>query len=349
MSEDGLPVTDDLIDLRCISIRSETPNAKTYVFALPHGKAFDFEPGQFLNLIFLVDGREHVRSYSISSSSTFRERVSITVKRVHGGAVSNWLFDNLRVGDAVTAIGAAGIFSCGISPREPILLLTAGSGITPAASMLRSLVDRGSDADIVLVHFATTAEEMIFRDEMAYWARCLSNARIIPVATQPGRHSGWVGASGRLSADLLKGLVPDLKHRQIYCCGPAGFMTAADQIVSGAGVPRDRFFIESFDAQADDSSEVEVDSSASGYVVAFARSGKEAKAGPGTTVLKAAKDADVRILSSCNKGVCGTCRVKLIAGTVEIQHQGGIKEREIDQGYILACCSRPTSDLLVDR
>lgn len=347
MSGGGLS-GDGVLPLACVAIRQETPSAKTYTFALPDGAGFGFEPGQFVNLVCPIDGEDHLRSYSLSSSALRPGRISITVKRVGRGLVSNWLFDHLRVGDRLGAAGLAGVFCCGMAPEAPVLLLTAGSGITPAASMLRSLSDLAAGADIVLIHFADRPEEIIFRDEMAHWARNLPCARIVPVVTRPPACSGWVGASGRLSPDLLRGLVPDLAARRVYCCGPAGFMARAAEIVADLGLPVERFVTESF-ARAEEATPPPAEAGAAGFAVSFARSGKEIRAEPGGTVLRAAKAADVRILSSCNKGLCGTCRVKMLSGTVEMTHQGGIRPREIDQGFILACCSRPTSDVVIDR
>ena len=338
-----------LIDLICIAVRQETPEAKSYLFRRRNALRPDFEPGQFLTLAFQIDGEEHLRAYSISSSAFAQDWLSITVKRIAGGKVSHWLYNHMKPGIEVKAKAPAGMFSFGAEPDGPILLLTAGSGITPAASMLRTLAHRASDADLVLVHFASSPEDMIFGSEMRQWARTLPNLRVIPVITRPAPYAGWVGAVGRLSTSLIEGVVPDVAMRAVYCCGPAAFMEGAGKILYGLGVPTDRFRTESFDSVDDAAEEPAPLAGGTRYVVQFAKSGQSATVGAGTTVLKAAKDAKVRIQMSCGKGVCGTCRIKLLSGTVDIDHQGGIKQREIDQGFILACCSRPTSNVLVEK
>ncbi|MGN7869382.1 2Fe-2S iron-sulfur cluster-binding protein [Paracoccus sp. 22332] len=341
------PFEIETFELDCIAARQETPTVKTYVFRLPPG-ALTFEPGQFMNFVFPLGGEDHARSYSISSSALTAGLVSITVKKVPGGLVSNWLFDKMSPGMRVRASGPAGSFCCGLPPRGPVLLLTAGSGITPAASMLRSLADHGSAADLVLIHFASAPEEMIFADEMRTWARALPGLRVIPVVTRHQPGAGWVGPVGRLSAPLLQGLVPDLASRMVYCCGPAGFMDLAGRLTAELGLPAGQFLTESFDRlSADDPAPA--DAAAPAFHATFARAGIEGLVTSDTTLLKAAKAMGVRIQSSCGKGVCGTCRVKLISGTVDLRHQGGIKQREIDQGFILACCSRPTSDVVIDK
>lgn len=340
------PCPADGIVLDCVAVRPETPSAKTFVFATPPGP-FAFAPGQFLTFAFQIDGAEHLRSYSLSSSSLTAGRVAITVKRVAGGRVSAWLHDHMRPGIRVRAFGPAGEFGCGLEPAGPVLLLTAGSGITPAASMLRSLADRGSAADLVLVHFAPSAEEMIFRAEMRHWARALPGLRAVAVATRHQPGGGWVGPVGRLGPELLAGLVPDLAARRVYCCGPAGFMDLAGGMLGRLGLPQGRFVTESFESAPDEAAPTA--EGAARYTVSFARSGLAGPIDAGTSVLKAARAMGAHLQSSCGKGVCGTCRVRLLSGTVEMRHQGGIRQREIDQGFILACCSRPTSDLVIDR
>lgn len=334
--------------LECVSVRQETPEAKTYVFASPSGP-LDFEPGQFLNFFFDINGEEHLRSYSISSSATSGGWVSITVKRVKGGRVSNWLYDTMRPGTRVRASGPAGQFGCGLEPTGPLLLLTAGSGITPAASMLRSLADRASQSDIVLIHFASSPDDMIFREDMRHWARLLPGLRVIPVVTRHHPCGGWVGPVGRLSGELLQGLVPDAGSRAVYCCGPAGFMELAETTLARLGLPRDRFFTESFDRAREEDDAVAEPAGDVRHTISFAKSGSSIAADPDMTVLKAAKALGVRIQTSCGKGICGTCCIRMLSGTVEIRHQGGIKQRQIDQGYILACCSRPTSDVVIEK
>lgn len=347
MSRDAAQPQEGEFLLECVAVRAETAEAKTYVFAAPPALP-EFEPGQFLNFAFEIDGEEHPRSYSIASSALTRGRVAITVKRLEGGRVSRWLFEQMRPGLAVRASGPAGNFIWRPGMAEPVLLLTAGSGITPAASMIRSLADAGSGADVVLVHFATTGEAMILAPEMPHWTRLLPGLRVIPVATRPRAGSGWVGPVGRLGPLLLQGLVPDIARRRVYCCGPEGFMTLAQEVTAGLGVAPDRFHTESFDTRPVED-EPDAPGGTARYRISFARSGLAGSIGETSSVLQAARGLGVKIPSSCGKGVCGTCRVKLLSGQVDVNHQGGIKPREIEQGFILACCSRPLSDLVVDR
>ena len=338
---------DTTVTLVCCAIIDETPQAKTYVFRSEDENPIAFLPGQFMNFTFMIDGLQETRCYSLSSSAARGSRVSITVKKVENGLVSNWLFDRFRVGDRVIAEGPLGNFTPDFN--TPLLLLSAGSGMTPMASMMRTAADLALDTDVTLVHFARSPDEMLFRDELSSWARLLPRARIIPVATQPKPGSGWVGPHGRLNAALLAALVPDLRQRNSYICGPTAFMDMAKAMLLDHGVPTTAIHEESFVTFNPDEELAANLPAEIAFELEFARSRQTVQCGREMTVLAAAKAAKIPLQTSCGKGICGTCRVKLCAGTVEMKHNGGIKEREIDQGWILACCSKPTSNLRIDR
>lgn len=337
------------LKLVCRSIRQESRNAKTYVFGTEGDVRVLFRAGQFLNITFGVNGQEAVRSYSISSSASHGARLAITVKRIPNGTVSNWLFDNLRVGDRVRAEGPLGAFT-DEEIEGPLVFLSAGSGVTPVAAMMRTYVDRCDDRDVVFLHFSRSPEDTIFAADFSAWARALPRARIIVVATNPSFGSGWVGPTGRISQGLVSALIPDIAGRTVFACGPEGFMQTAREIAERMGVPADRFFQESFVTFVTKvAEEADEGPSEKAYEVRFAKSGSTTACSETKSILKAAQAINVKIQTSCGKGICGTCRVKLTSGTVTMTHGGGIKQREIDQGYILACCSKPTSDLVVDR
>lgn len=341
---------DDLpLALLCRAVIPETSTAKSYVFALPNGDRLPFDPGQFMTFTVTANGRSHTRCYSISSSASRDALIAISVKRVSGGLVSNWLFDHLRVGDTVKAEGPVGLFTPGPRPSSPLLLLSAGSGITPVASMMRTFADRALDLDVVFLHFARSPEEVLFGDEMTSWAKVLPRAKIVVVATRPAPGSGWVGPTGRLSAKLLDGLVPDVARRMLFCCGPQPFMAAAKAMALDLGIAPDAIHEESF-AGFDPADEIgEARPSQTIFALEFGRTKRTIPCPAETTVVKAAHAAKVPIQTSCGKGICGTCRVKLVSGKVDMRHNGGIKPREIDQGWILACCSKPLSDLVIDK
>jgi glycine betaine catabolism B len=275
---------------------------------------------------------------------------------VAGGPVSNWLHDNLQPGSTVKAVGPMGEFTCFDRPARPkFLFLSGGSGITPLMSMARAFHDLAEPRDVVFVHNARTPADIVFRTELELMDRHSANFRFIPVCEADALHESWVGYKGRLSQAVLGLIAPDLLEREVYVCGPSPYMAAVRDILRASGFTMAHHHEESFNfdelAAAEQAVvlEAELDTAAKIYRIEFAKTRRVIECPEGTSVLEAARRAGVRLPSSCTKGICGTCKSKLLSGTVEMHHAGGIRPREIEAGMRLLCCSRPTSDLVIDR
>ncbi|WP_434115886.1 2Fe-2S iron-sulfur cluster-binding protein [Paraburkholderia caffeinilytica] len=370
--------------LVCCQVRQETHDVKSFFFRAPSGRAFVFEPGQFITLELEIDGEAVNRCYTISSPPTRPHTISITVKRVPDGKVSNWLHDNLHAGTQVRVLGPAGEFTCARHPARKFLFLSAGSGVTPLMSMSRAHHELGEDSDIVFVHSARTPDDIIFARELDLIASNQSNFRTAFVCERLGARTNWPGVTGFLSLPLLKLIAPDFLDREIFTCGPAPYMQAVRNLLDEGGFDRSHYHEESFSFEtigevaaqlttahvadalqaptATAESFAEAREQAAGFTpaqvpfetdttfkVSFAKSNREIECGSGQHVLDAAKKAGVRLPASCTQGMCGTCKVKLVSGEVAMKHAGGIRQREIDQGMVLLCCSKPLSDLVVDK
>ncbi len=387
---DALPArwnsdTDDT--LICCQVRQETLDVKTFVFRAPGERTFVFEPGQFITLELDIDGESVNRCYTISSAPTRPHTLAITVKRVPGGIVSNWLHDHLREGGSVRVLGPAGEFTCARHAARKYLFLSAGSGVTPLMSMSRAFHDLGEDRDIVFAHSARTPDDIIFERELASMTANQPQFRTAFVCERQGMRRDWNGVTGFLSLPLLKLIAPDYLEREVFVCGPAPYMKAVRDLLAEGGFDRAHYHEESFsfetiadmaaqlatahvaDALTSDGSFEDRREGAMGfaptvlpedvaalappvdvtYKVSFAKSRRDIECGSGQNVLDAAKKAGVRVPASCTQGMCGTCKVKLVSGEVEMKHAGGIRQREIDQGMVLLCCSKPKSDLIVDK
>ncbi|WP_109483920.1 hybrid-cluster NAD(P)-dependent oxidoreductase [Paraburkholderia sp. C35] len=351
--------------LVCCQVRQETHDVKSFFFRSPEGRAFVFEPGQFITLELEIDGETINRCYTISSSPTRPHTISITVKRVPGGKVSNWLHDNLQAGAKVRVLGPAGEFTCARHPARKYLFLSAGSGITPLMSMSRAHHELSEDRDIVFVHSARTPDDIIFSRELDLIASNQVNFRTSFVCERVGARTNWPGVTGFLTLPLLKLIAPDFMEREIFTCGPAPYMQAVRALLDEAGFDRKQYHEESFSFETLIENEPEVAAevleaeakahehgAANGvqtFSVSFARSNRAIECGSTQHVLDAARQAGVRLPASCTQGMCGTCKVKLVSGQVDMKHNGGIRQREIDQGMVLLCCSKPLSDLVVDK
>lgn len=343
------PELDDT--LVCIGVHQETHDVKTFTFASVDNRSFVFDAGQYFLFDFEIDDAVESRCYSISSSPRRANAFSVTVKRVAGGKVSNWLHDNLAAGAKVKANGPLGRFVRTDRPGNRFLLLSGGSGITPMMSMLRDMADTCEDADVVFLHAARTPRDLIFRGELAGLAEKIKGLRLHFLPEDRTGEPSWPGLSGRISADYLRLAVPDIAGRIVMCCGPAPFMAAARSIVGELGVPASNYVEESFDAAViDDTVEAPAEpAGAKTFAVAFSKQGRTIDVPEEQTVLSCARKAGIRIPSSCANGICGTCKSKLLSGSVDMQHNGGIRQREIDAGLFLPCCSRPLSDLVIER
>lgn len=337
--------------LVCLAVHQETHDVKTFTFVSPDRKQFDFRAGQYFQFTFRIGADEENRCYSISSSPLRRNAFSVTVKRVAGGKVSNWLHDNMAPDMQVSANGPLGNFVKPAHNSGKYLLLSGGSGITPVMSMVRELADTHERADIAFLHAARTPKDLIFRHELAGYAAKINTLRLHFLPEQLGDEPSWPGLCGRISPEFLKLAVPDLHERVVMCCGPAPFMAAARKIAADAGVPSGCYIEESFDDAVIELAPVapaEV-STAKIYAVQFSRQARTIEVSAEQTVLSCAKKAGLRIPSSCANGMCGTCKSKLLSGSVDMKHNGGIRQREIDAGLFLPCCSKPTSDLVIER
>lgn len=338
--------------LHCVQIIKESADVKTFVLAAP-GRHFRYLPGQFLTLELQIDGQAVNRCYTLSSSPTRPHLAAITVKRVTGGLVSNWLHDHMQAGSALQALGPAGEFSCFTRPAVNYLVLAGGSGITPLMSMLRALHDLGADADVVLVQCARTPDDLLFRDELVLMAQRMPRWRLAWLCDGPGTRAGWTGPLGRLDAAMLARIAPDVLTRDIYTCGPAPFMASVREMLGQMRADMGRYREESFafaaPAVVDPPQQAPADAKAARYAVTLQKSGRRFECSGEQTLLQAALEAGVRLPHSCSSGACGTCKTQKLSGEVEMKHGGGIRPREVVQGWVLPCCSRPLGDVVLDR
>lgn len=356
------PERDDALTVR--AVRDETADVRTFLLATATPTRFAYRPGQFVTLELEIAGERIHRCYTLSSTPTRPDTVSITVKRVPGGPVSNHLHDTLRPGGVIRAVGPMGDFSSTLHPAQKYLFLSGGSGITPLMSMARFHHDLGTGADIAFVHSARTPADIIFRAECELLARASPSFAYTPIVEADGPLDRWHGFRGRLGAAHLAAAVPDYLDRTAFVCGPAPYMAAVRNLLRDGGFDMARYHEESFDfatlglaeplvaaqvlAAERSAAEAAMPAFAT-FSVEFAKSKRTIEVPGDMFVLEAARRAGLRLPSACTRGLCGTCKSRLVSGTVDMQHGGGIRQREIDAGLVLICCSRPTSDLVIER
>ncbi len=325
--------------LVCRAAWDEVPGVRTFLLTPEDGSRIEHDPGQFMT--FRIDAPEGriERCYTIASSAARDGGIEITVKR-QAGVGSAILHETLHPGAAIEAFGPSGRFGPAAWGGDAYALIAAGSGVTPMLSILRTAADRGIDLDAVLIQAAPTAEDMIAADEIAALRRRLPRLVVTQVPTRgPG--------SVRPDPEMLVRALPDLAGRTVLCCGPAEFMAMVRNTAREAGVPADRYGEESFDFSSP-LAEVAAGADTPVRTVTFARSGRTFDCAETTTILGAVKEAGLPLPSSCSRGMCGTCKTFKHSGEVTMAHDGGIRQREIDRGFILPCVSRPLTDIVLD-
>ena len=326
-----------------------THDVTSFVLEAPPGWDGTFHAGQ--HLILTGPGDPAVeRCYTISSPPTRPGTLTITVKRHPDGVLSPWLHEKVTLGDRLRARGPFGEFTVHDHPAQSYLFLSAGSGITPGMAMTRALADSASDADVAFVYSARSPGDIIFRRELRALPESGLDLSVTVICGDDRPGDGWDGPRGRLSADLLRWAVPRITEREVFVCGPPGYLTAALGLLDELGVDPERVHRESFTVGTPDGLFADAGAAAApaGVQVELRATGRTVTCPPGSTVLDAVTGAGVMLNSSCRQGLCGTCKLTLVDGQVDMRHQGGIRQREIDRGLFLPCCSQPLTDLVVD-
>lgn len=286
--------------------------------------------GQYIRIGVDIKGVRHWRTFSLSSPPERRDGcITITVKAVPDGLVSGYLVREVAVGTVVRLGQAEGEF---VLPRPlpPLLLFyAAGSGITPVAAMLRSLVARDEMPDVVLIYSARTSEDVIFGAQLRALAARFPTFRLLERHTRG--HASATG--GRLTVAQLPDLCPDWSRRQVWACGPAEMLDDAQRYWQDAGVA-DQLHVERFRSVPAWGGDAGVTPLA-GYRVRFVRSGQETSTNGGTPLLVAGEDAGVLMPSGCRMGICYSCVARLVSGRVRDLRTG----RELgDEGELVQTC-----------
>lgn len=345
--------------VRCVKVIQETWDVRTFCFMADQPILFFFKPGQFVTLELEIDGLPVMRSYTISSSPSVPYSFSITIKRVPGGRVSNWLHDTLHEGQELAVHGPVGLFNAIDAPSPKVLYLSGGVGITPVMSMARWFYDTNANVDMVFVHSARSPKDIIYHRELEHMASRIDNFSLHIICEKHGLGEPWAGYRGYLNQKLLEIITPDFMEREIFCCGPTPYMSAVKRLLEVNGFDMSRYHEESFGAtppadradavvQAVQAAEApEVDASEL-HQVEFSNAGKSIRVAPGETVHAAAAKLGLMIPKACGMGICGTCKVLKLSGEVEMEHNGGITDEDEAEGYILSCCSVPKGDVRIE-
>ncbi|MEU9957108.1 2Fe-2S iron-sulfur cluster-binding protein [Streptomyces sp. NPDC050982] len=355
------PTENPLREVRIAEVRRETPSAVTLVLEdlVPEGAganpgSFDFRPGQFFTLVADIDGRPVRRAYS-ASSAPGSARLEVTVKHVEDGRFSTHVHRSLRAGDRLAVRGPSGSFHA--EPRPPdatdamdtpgapdeLVLVAAGSGVTPMMSMIRTrLAVRPGRDRIALLYSSRSADEIIFADELTRLAK--DNPDRLSVTHVLTRRDGRLDADGVRRWVTGLSPAPGAHH---YTCGPGPLMDAVRGVLAGLGVPDELVHQEHYTSGADTRAvatsvpqemTVEEDGRPVGTVMVE----------PGQTLLDAGLAAGLPMPYSCTVGNCGDCMVRLRGGEVAQNEPNCLTPAQQADGYVLTCVGCPLSKVTLD-
>lgn len=319
---------------RILEVQRETSDSATLVIKPGWGFSFDYEPGQYLGIGLLMDGRWRWRSYSLTSSPVTSgshrsaRTVTITVKAMPEGFLSSHLVDGVRPGTIVRLAAPQGNFVLPDPPPPAVLFLTAGSGITPVMSMLRTLVRRDQITDVIHLHSAPTADDVMFSAELERLAAEHPGYKLQLRATR---------SEGRLDLSKLDAEVPDWRERQTWACGPEAMLDSAEQAWSAAGI-KTRLHLERFAVS-------KAAPAGTGGTVTFAKSGKSVTADAATSLMDAGEQSGVQMPFGCRMGICQSCVVTLSEGHVRDLRTG--LEREPGT-RVQTCVSAASGDCTLE-
>jgi ring-1,2-phenylacetyl-CoA epoxidase subunit PaaE len=342
-------------DLKVKSIIQETKDAITIVFEQPASK-ISYKAGQFLTLIVPVQGKEVRRAYSLCSSPFVDADLAVTVKRVEGGLMSNWLADNLKAGQVVKVMEPMGQFTTEYesSRKRHLVMFAGGSGITPMLSIIKSILTQEQKSIVSLIYCNRDAESIIFRNELEKWeTKYQGRLHVIHILdTAP---MNWQGYSGLLNHDMLTQLferIPDWGNDTTYLmCGPEGMMKNVESLLAMRSIPSDKIFKESFvqgTIEKDHKKDTEATANKAREVT-IRYDGQEYKimVEPQNTILQTALDQGIDLPYSCQSGLCTACRGKALSGKVKLDEEEGLSQSERAEGYVLTCVGHPLTDDVV--
>lgn len=339
-------------------LRRESSDAVSLTFAIPQELAGDysFAPGQYLTLRTTMDGEEVRRSYSICSGPDDGE-LRIAVKKVDGGAFSNWAADELKAGDQLDVMTPTGRFGIAHAPDQARVYVgfAAGSGITPILSIVKGVLAREPNSRFFLFYGNRSTGGMLFREALEELKdRFMQRLSVFHVIS--GEEQDIPILHGRLDGDkvrvLLRSLVPASSVDHVFICGPAGMSEDIEATCRDIGIAGHRIhverFVSEFGGRPRPKAVVQV-AAAPKAMAALIIDGKrrDVPVAEEESILDAALRAGMDLPFACKGGMCSTCRAKLVEGEARMEVNYSLEPWELDAGFILTCQARPVSDKVV--
>ena len=348
-------MTDEFLQLRIVRISPETESTdqsavKSYFLEPVNGQAISYQAGQFLTLILRHNGHEVRRSYSLSSAPG--EMLRLTIKRIQNGEISRFLLDTLQVGDVLTSLHPAGRFTLDDTQSGDVVLLGAGSGITPLFAIVKQVLRTSEDRHVTLLYSNSTQESIIFRPELDGLQREYPNRfKLHYLLSNPP--DGWTGLHGRLNNVMLEQLLPELvgnstpETLRFYLCGPSDYMRMVQFSLVFSGFRREQIRQENFVVDLVMATPPPFLAQDRTVLIRYRSQEIEIQVPAYKSILQAAWDEGVRLPYSCRGGRCSTCMARCLSGRVYMTINDVLTEHDLADGWVLTCTGYPESDDVV--
>lgn len=340
--------------LTIADIVEETDDAKSLRFHVPPElqDTFAFRPGQHLTLKADISGEDVRRNYSLCTAP-HEHALRVTVKRIAGGVFSNWANDNLRAGDRLEVMPPHGSFTWAFDAEAAnhYVGFAGGSGITPIMSLLKTALLTEPKSRFTLFYGNRDSQSVIFLEELAKLKnRFIDRLQVHHFLSEEAEEIElFNGMLDRAKCEMiLEHMVEPGEVAAFFICGPGPMMDAAEQALTGIGVPGDRILVERFTAgrpSAALAAQMQaVAQQAEGLSLLVTLDGRKRRvpfAAEAGNILDSARAAGLPAPFACKAGVCATCRARVVSGEVEMAARYGLTDEEIAAGYVLTCQSVP--------
>jgi ring-1,2-phenylacetyl-CoA epoxidase subunit PaaE len=346
-------MSDSNLSLRVREIIRESDDTKTFVFERTDENHFSYQAGQFLTFIIPMHGHEVRRSYSMSSAPGVDAYPAITIKRVPNGEISRFWIDTVRQGDTFSALPPSGRFVLEESSGQPrdIVLIGAGSGITPLFSILKQTLSQETTSRVTLIYASRNIRNTLFYDQILAWQQQFADKlHVIHIHSQPADE--WNGIRGRINNTRLEQLVNkslryDRLDARFFICGPFDLMRAAEITLHFMGFSDDQIRKENFVIAAPPPPPPV----SYPHEITLYYRGKPLKllVPSHTTILDAALAAGIQLPYSCKGGRCATCAGVCTGGSLHMSVNEVLTDRDLKEGWILTCSAYPDSDHVIVR